>query len=297
VAAFFLAATSCRRVSEMGQEPELEPLTHGFKVSAAIGYCASLTWSFFQGEHMPDNVVIHSQNTGPDTESCILIVTIDDAHPLPFNSSIGEMTISGIWGSSGGVLTALFTDIDILEARYEFRGLYTIPFSVGGDGAMETLFAGQDIIVGEGSDTLINLSLTNPQISLETDRLARGPADNFASVSQNVWFVTVDQNQTPTDVYDDLYTVNGGGQIAEATSSTGGILYHSIINATFVPSECSRNPTSGVGFIQNLKVGSERDLGHIFLSFPDRCDGTAFVEFASGKYVTSYHRDVDLELY
>jgi hypothetical protein len=291
----FVTLTSCKRVNEVNQDPEIEPLKHGFKVSAAIGYCASLAYTFFNGEDLPDNVVIHSRNNNVDTESCILLVSINEDYPLPFNASVGEITIAGIWGHDGGVITALFTDIDVLEAKYEFRGIHTVPVIEIENGEIMTLFAEQDIIIGEGSDTLLHLNMTNPYINLETERLNENPADDaFAAVQQNVWFASVNQNNTVSDIYDDEYTINGGGQIAEATSTTGGILYHAMIDAIFIHSTCDMNPISGVGFIQNFKVGTEIDLGHIFLNFHERCDGKAYVEFATGKYLLSFHKDVNL---
>jgi hypothetical protein len=33
------------------------------------------------------------------------------------------------------------------------------------------------------------------------------------------------------------------------------------------------------------------------LNFHERCDGKAFVEFSSGKYLTSNHRNVNLNFY
>ena len=290
--------TSCKKIGEMNQDPEIEPLKHGFKVSAAIGYCASLAYTFFKGENLPDNVVIHSQNNNIDTETCVMLVSINESYPLPFNASVGQITIAGIWGDDGGVITALFTDIDILEARYEFVGIYTIPVIEIENGTIMTLFAEQDIIIGEGSDTLLHLNMTNPHITLETERLNENQFDDaFAAVQQNVWFASVNQNNTMSDIYDDEYTINGGGQIAKATSNTGGILYHAMIEAKFIYSTCDLNPISGVGFIQNLVVGAETDLGHIFLNFHDRCDGKAYVEFATGKYLLSFHKDVNLNFY
>ena len=290
--------TSCKRISEVDQDPEIEPLKHGFKISAAIGYCASLVYTFFKGENLPENVVIHSQNNTPDTDGCVLLVSINESCPLPFNASVGQIAIAGIWGHDGGVITALFTDIDVLEEKYEFKGIYTIPVTEIESGEILTLFAEQDIVVGEGSDTLLHLNMTNPQITLETERLDENQPDNvFAAVQQNVWFVSVNQNHTASDMYDDEYTINGGGQIAEATSSTGGIIYHAMIDAVFIYSTCDLNPISGVGFIQNLKVGAETDLGHIFLNFHEECDGKAFVEIATGKYRYSFRKNVDLNFY
>jgi len=298
---FYLAIvtlTSCRKLNEVNQDPEIESLKHGFKTSAAIGYCASLAYTFFKGENLPDNVIIHSQNGNIETETGVMLVSINDSYPIPFNASVGQITIAGIWGDNGGVITALFTDIDILEAKYEFVGIYTIPVIELEDGKILTLFAEQDIIIGEGSDTLLHLNMTNPQINLEIERLEVGqPHDAFVAVQQNVWFITVNQNNTMSDIYDDEYTIYGGGQIAEITSKSGGILYHAIIGAKFIHSTCKFNPTSGVGFIQNLKFGSQTDLGNIFLNFHDRCDGKAFVEFSSGKYLTSNHKNVNLNFY
>jgi hypothetical protein len=255
-------------------------------------------YTFFSGGDLPPNVAVHSQQRDPDTESCLMLVAIDETYPLPFNGSVGEISIAGIWGEDGGVLTALFTDIDILESKYEFIALHTVPVVETSPGEIMTLFAEQDIVIGEGSDTLLRLNMTNPHISLETERLEEHqPGDAFAIVHQNTWFISVDQNETAPTVYDDDYSVTGGGQIAEATSSTGGILYHAMIDAHFVPSACELNPLSGVGFIQNLKVGEDTDLGHIFLNFHETCDGKAFVELASGKYIWAIRGNVDLDFY
>jgi len=290
--------TSCRKLNEVNQDPEIEPLRHGFKTSAAVGYCASLAYTYFKGESLPDNVIIHSQNINSETEAGIMLVSIDDSFPLPFNTSVGQITIAGIWGDNGGVITALFTDIDILEAKYEFKGIHTIPVIELEDGRIMTLFAEQDIIIGEGSDTLLHLNMTNPQINMELGRLgAEKPVDAFVAVQQNVWFITVNQDNTMSDIYDDEYTISGGGQIAEITSMSGGVLYHAMIGTKFRYSTCKFNPVSGVGFIQNLKFGNQTDLGNIFLNFYDRCDGKAFVEFSSGKYLKSFHKNVNLHFY
>ncbi len=298
---FYLAIvtlTSCRKYNEVNQDPELESLKHGFKASATVGYCAALAYTFFKGENLPDNVVIHSQNDNIETKTEVMLVSINDSCPLPFNTSVGQITITGIWGDNGGVITALFTDIDIVEAKYEFIGVYTIPVIELEDGKILTLFAEQDIIIGEGSDTLLHLNMTNPQINLEIERLgAIQPNDAFVAVKQNVWFITINQNNTMSEIYDDEYTISGGGQIAEIKSKSGGILYHAMIGAKFRHSTCKFNPTSGVGFIQNLKFGRQTDLGNIFLNFHERCDGKAFVEFSSGKYLTSNHRNVNLNFY
>ncbi len=295
---------SCKKVKEINQDPEIEPLKHGFKVSAAVGYCASLANSLFRGENLPDNVLFQSSQNDDYSGSGIMYVTINDNYPLPFNRNIGQIIIPCLWDVNydqseySGVITTIFTDINILEGKYKFIGIHTVPvIEIEGERIL-TLFAEQDIIIGEGSDTLLNLNLTNPQFNLEMARLeTEQPNNTFAAVKQNVWFITIDQNNTMSNIYDDEFTVNGGGQIAEVSSASGGILYHAMINAEFIPNICKLNPITGVGFIQNLKVGTDIDLGNITLNFHDKCDGKAYVEFATGKYIGSSRRDVNLNFY
>ena len=291
---------SCKKVEEVNQDPEIEPLKQGFKVSAAVGYCASLANTLFRGEDLPDNVLFQSTSNDEYSGSGIMYVTINNNYPLPFNSNIGQIIIACLWDVSdySGVITAIFTDIDILEEKYEFRGIHTIPVIEMENGNILTLFAEQDIIIGEGSDTLLNLNLTNPQFNLEMNRLDTEQLnDAFVAVNQNVWFININQNNTMSDIYDDEFTINGGGQIVRVISASGGVLYHAMIGAKFIHNTCEINPIDGIGFIQNFKAGTKLDLGHIFLNFHDKCDGKAYVEFATGKYLTSNHRNVNLNFY
>ena len=224
-----------------------------------------------------------------------MIVNIYDSYPLPFNSYKGQLTIAGVWNGSGGVITALFTDMDMLGSFKFFRCIHTIPIMDMGNGNIMTLFAEQDVIMGQGSDTLLHLNMEIAWINMEMDRLETGlPANAFVAAQQNVWFVTANRNSTLQNFYDDEYTVNGGGQIAKATSNSGGVIYHALIDAKFNFASCERNPVSGIGFIQNVEVGTEIDLGHIMLGFHDHCDGKADVDFAAGKYLSSNFNTVNL---
>jgi hypothetical protein len=286
---------SCSKWHEINYDRELEPLIHGIKTSSAVGYCAALATAYFTDGIVPGNAIISAKKAGLSSESMIMVVTIDDSYPLPFNSYQGQITIAGVWSGNGGVITALFTDMNLLGSFRFFRGVYTIPISVIGDDEIMTLFAEQDIIMGEGSDTLLHLNMEIAWINMELERLEEDmPADAFVAAKQNVWFVTVNRNTQLQNVYDDLYAVNGGGQIAEATGSSGGVIYHALIDAQFVFASCDRNPVSGIGFIQHVEVGSETDLGHIMLGFHERCDGRADVDVATGKFMSSNFNTVDL---
>lgn len=288
--------SGCKKIKDLRDEnPEIEPLKHGFKTSAAIGYCASLAVTVLEGNPGPGNVRFESKNSGEYSSAGIIYVTIDNQFPLPFNSTIGDIIIAGLWNVNSGVITVIFSDLDIFSSEFEFHGIHTVPISRDPlTGKLLLVFAKQDVVIGEGSDTLMNMSFSNPQFNLELDRLnEEQPTDMFVAASQNVWFVNIDQNGT-SDIYDDTYVINGGGQIAEATSSSGGILYHALIGAEFNYDICNENPIKGDAFIQNIKAGTSINLGNIYLSLHDLCDGRAYCEFGTGEYLKYSGRNVNL---
>lgn len=291
--------SACSKLNEYNQNPELAPLEHGFKTSATLGYCASVVQSAFNGDALPANVDFDPQTKDGFTGAGILHVTVDATNPLPFNSHTGKVHIASLWDGNSGVISILFADIDLIAAEVKFYGLYTAPIFrdiITGD--LKIIFVEQDVLIGEGQDTLINLSLTKPKFDailadpVYEDNLSLDP---FVAVKQNVWHITVKQNGTPSDFYDDFIRVTGGGQIVEAASQSGGLLYHAMIEVDFSFSNCNLNPTSGIAFIQNLKAKSSSiDLGNITLDFHSECDGQAKVVVATGKYLTSNGREITL---
>lgn len=290
---------SCKKIDKWKDEnPEIEPLKQGFKTAAAIGYCVSLATTVLSGDALPDNVLLESSNSN----SGLIYVRVDENNPLPFNNHIGDIIIAYIWENDPtgsrrtGVISIVFTDMNIIGNLFKFYGIHTVPVIQDMEtGKIMTVFAKQDIVFGEGSDTLLNLSLSNPQFSSELLRLdEEPPTDPFVAVSQNVWFISIDQQNT-INLYDDSFVINGGGQIAEATNSSGGIQYHAMIETEFIYDHCTLNPIRGNAFIQNLKAGTTIDLGNIYLSFHDRCDGKAYVNFAAGEYLNYIGRNVNLQ--
>jgi hypothetical protein len=289
---------SCKKIEEFNQGPEIQPLRQGFQASAAIGYCASLASAAFHGETLPPNVSFETKTPSEGyTGAGIIHVQISNDYPLPFNTGIGDIYIAGLWNNDSGVISIILADVNLIDAEAKFYGLYTVPVMKKLTGEITAVFAEQDIIIGEGSDTLMNLSLSQPKFTTELDRLnAPQPTETFVAIKQNVWFINIDQSGTPSDVYDDAFEINGGGQIAQASSNSGGLLYHAMIETQFTYADCSINPTHGTAFIQNLKAsGSSIDLGNLTLDFHSDCDGRAKVVVATGKYVTSNGKNISLD--
>jgi hypothetical protein len=162
------------------------------------------------------------------------------------------------------------------------------------------MFTKQDIIIGNGSDTLLDMSnITDVVFNTKISQLdSEKPNDTFVAVKQNVWFINVDQNKTYSDVYDDNITINGGGQIAEVVGVSGGVIYHAMIGTKINYSVCNKNPIDGIAFSQNFKAGGEAyiDLGNSILSFRNMCDGKAHVVVSTGKYMTYSNKDISLNL-
>jgi hypothetical protein len=293
VALAYLVA-GCSKLDELDETPNLKSLEDGFRTSALVGYCTSLMVSAFKGEPLPPNATFSASSKPGFSGAGTLTLQATTVNPIPFNSNVGKITVVGLWdGKNNGVVSIILADFDVIASQFQFRGMHTLPFTEK-NGKIEAVYAKQDIVIGEGSDTLINLSLTNPQFNTEINRLnSPQPTDVFIAASQNVWFISSDRKNTPSPL-DDSYSVTGGGQIAEVRNNSGGALYHAMINTTFAPATCANNPTSGTAFIQNIQAGTTIDLGNIVIEFRSTCDGRAKVIVATGKYIGSNGRDIML---
>jgi len=286
---------SCNKIKEYNQPPEIGPLQQGLKTSVAIAYCASVATSAFKGRELPSNVVF-DKNTG------LIYIKIDRNHPLPFNDNIGDIVVAGLWQNRGGVMAILFGNVDVLGGKIKLYGIHLVPFFEDQtSGKIRAVFAKQDIILGYGSDTILNTSNISDFIfNTQMDRLNTAkPTDPFVAIKQNFWMIEINQANTYANIYDDEITISGGGQIVEAAGETGGVVYHAMIDAKVNYSICSKNPISGCALSQNFKAGGNvfLDLGNSYISFHNDCDGQGHVDFSSGKYVFYNGKDISLNLH
>ena len=292
-----LSLQSCIDQDKADNTPEIGPIKEGFKVSAAIGYCASLTVMAFQGYDLTDNVTFLESTGNEFGSSGLISVRVDEDHPLPYNDHIGDILIGAIWDNEeeSGVMSVVFGNLDVSEGDYQFYGLHTVPISrKSGEEEFFTVFAQQDIVVGRGSDTLTTIGLSRIEFDRELERLNEDqPDDVFAAVQQNVWYLQFRQKDR-SDVYDDTFEINGGGQIVGASNESGGILYHALIETRYDYSSCNLNPVAGVAFIQNLKAGEGIDLGNILLNFHQECDGQADITISTGSFGRAINNTVYL---
>ncbi|HLP74172.1 MAG TPA: hypothetical protein VK155_14800 [Bacteroidales bacterium] len=287
VVAILTFFTGACNIDEKGEPPRLESLQQGIKVSSAIGYCASIVVAAHKGLPLPANV---SRNQAPG----LLNVRIDDQFPLPFNKGNGNITIASLWNENGGIMSILFTG-----GNAGIYGFFAVPVAEDTPGGpLKAVYADQDIIVGNGSDTILDLSsITSFFLNSRLERLENPATDDpFVAVKQNFWLLRIKMNGTADNVYDDEITINGGGQIAEVSDGSGGVIYHAMIDTRLNYQLCSRNPVSGYALSQNFKAGGESliDLGNSLITFHSTCDGKAHVDLSTGKYLEYCNRDIRL---
>lgn len=290
-----LVHLSCEKLGDYNQKPELESLQQGLRTCTALGYCTSIAVSAAKGETLPGNAE-RNPKTG------LIYVNFNNGYPLPFNRHIGNAVIAVLHGNNGaGLMSVLFADIDILGGKTKLYGLYAVPFIDEGESGVRSVFVSQNIVVGYGSDTILNLgNITDIQFNEKIAPLNKQrTSDPFIAVKQNAWFIDIDLNQTPHDVYDDEIVINGGGQIVEARGATGGIVYHAMIDTKVNYSTCRLNPIDGYALSQNFKAGGPMliDLGNSLLSFRNTCNGQAHVDVSLGKYIGYNNKYIDLNLY
>ena len=218
--------SACDKLNEYNQQPDLESFQQGFKTSVAISYCASIVASAAKGQPLPENVTINKK-------SGLIYVHIDKNHPLPFNKNVGDIVIAYLWNNNSGIMSVLFSKIDILGGNVKLYGLYTVPVLDNNlQEGIKVVYAKQDILLGNGSDTILYLgNITDIVYNSDIDRLnSEKPTDATVAIKQNFWIVDINQNNTSTNILDDDISISGGGQIVEANSSSGGIIYHAMIN-------------------------------------------------------------------
>ena len=87
--------STCEMIEEFNEDPEITPLYQGVKITNAIGYSASLALMAFEGQPLPNNVIFEEGSNDEHSGSGIMYVNIDENHPLPFNSGIGDIVIAG----------------------------------------------------------------------------------------------------------------------------------------------------------------------------------------------------------
>ena len=293
-----LISDSCKEIEEYFHDPETESVTDAIKTSALIGYSVSTAMSVMEGYHLP-NVRIKTVCQAYPCVS-IMLIRIDDNYPFSFSpGETGEVIVAGLWADEGtAILTMLLTDFNIHTSTFRLKSIHTIPVIKTMDGKIGVAFAGMDINLNKESDALLEFNLQTQEIESEFARLEnQRPEDVYVAVEQNAWFIEIDQNNTPEDLWDDTFIVTGGGQLAEVTDNTAEVIQQAMVDVTLVQT-CSANPVYGLALIRkiNTEESTFPELGTAILQFHGNCDGKADVLLATGAYIGSNGKGIRLNM-
>jgi hypothetical protein len=291
-----LSVSSCKKVKEYFHDPETEPVAHAVKTSAAIAYSASVEMSVMSGEQLPFVITTGDCSNYPCTS--LSIVTVSSNQVLFSAGSIGEITIAALWPDEDvGIMTILFTDIDISTQNFKLLSIHTVPV-IKEEERLVVVFSENDINIGSNPDQLLEMDLSEGEIEFELARLEYDTPENlYVAVEQNAWIISIDQNGTLDDFRDDSYLITGGGQIIKVTGASGGIIQQALLSVE-LNSYCQSNPVSGFALIKNTKAEEKKipELGTAVFEFHNHCDGKADVAVATGVYIKSNGKSLPLGL-
>jgi hypothetical protein len=297
-ALIFFISDSCKEFEEYFHVPETESITDALKTSAIIGYSVSTAMSVMEGHHL-SNVRIKTVCSGYPCVS-VMLIRIDDTYPFSFApGEAGEVIVAGLWADEGtAILTLLLTDFNIHTSTFRLKNIHTIPVIRTFDGKITVAFAGMDINLNQQSDDLLEFNLLTQEIESEFARLDNPlPADEYIAVKQNAWVIEIDQKNTPDDLWDDSFTITGGGQLAEVAGNTAEVIQQGMVDV-ILDQICPLNPVYGHALIRKINTEDSRfpELGTAILEFHDNCDGKAEVLLATGAYIGSNGKSIRLDM-
>lgn len=285
------------------REPDITPVKKVLSAALPLSYAANLTMAAMKGEVAPNVIVVRSGND-TSTGSFLVHIEVDDAFPLPGNlRASGTIITAGvIVNNRTAIMSAVFTDLNFSEGIFQIHDISTFPVVSDTDllsGQERLLVVYADMDVNAGSDTLITAGLSPQQTDEELAKYQTMESfDSGVAISENAWIISIDNNHTLSNASDDHYSITGGGQYVEISGSKAEVVQLTMISALMTPA-CKINPKSGYAFWQNVGVGGTAEspeIGHVFLTFHDACDGKADITVATGVYTSSFGNTMNLRL-
>jgi hypothetical protein len=288
---------SCRKLKNYFREPDTEVIIETLHSAVLTGYAANVAMAVIAG-HSVSNVTASRSNAGfPCTT--LMVVDLSSGTDLPVvTDKASAITIAGLWpNETTAILTLLFTDFHTASATLELVGIETIPV-IREDNDIHVALASMDVKLNPDQESILQLNLTTFEVESELLRLeSTRPTDVYVAVTQDVYYINVNNNGTMDDPADDAYSVTGGGQLVEVANNSAEIMQQALVDVLVSPA-CATNPLAGMALIKATGVESEGfpEMGTALLEFTDECDGTAHVFVATGMYVTSNGQEVSFHL-
>jgi hypothetical protein len=301
--AFLVAAAGCERTgrfNEFLRPVPVEPLTELIRTALPVGNCAMIAMADQMGFQVP------GENTPSGGGFSIIRIIPGDEYPLCYlDASCTEIMILSFPADDDFAILSIFFILHEQDCPHKrILEVHTIPAMVE-NGTIRAVFASQDIYVRDSIE--LNLQMGPADIRIELDRLETPrPETSEAAVRQNAWIIDVDPAGTWDNFTDDRYTITGGEQdISVLTGQQGsetGVMQLAMIGTLMRP-DCILAPVEGFAVLRQIGVntGPEESLedlvlGTVFYRFNASCTGKVDIQLATGNFLSSTGKKVDLEL-
>jgi hypothetical protein len=296
---------SCRKeidnpINDWFQDPPVSPITQIIKTVVPVGYAASLVIMDMKGYKAP---IVKTEN---QKDAKILYVDTSTDYPYKFkDDTYGQMIIAYVQTDENTALVSVFfTDMDIVTGSFELQNVIAFPVILDDiNNKITAVYASMDINLGSNSD--VGLDLTSTEIEENLLKLENERTEiNEVAIAQNAWIIDIYHQGTYDDLYDDKFNIYGGQQAVAVenydTESSAGVLQMAMIDVDF-SSECTKNPTNGYVFMQDVEVATSTNdndivFGHVFYEFHPNCDGEVLVTIATGNFIFAIGKELDLGL-
>jgi hypothetical protein len=283
---------SCRKIDSYLQTPDTQVIGHDIQASYAIAHTANIALTEMAGYHSPNVVFTRSSSGYPCTS--LMIIKAEDADPF-LSNKIGEITIAGLWAdTTTAIFTIIFTNINFADLKYDLLGINTFPL-IKEEGKIMLLYGAMDIDLNPNSDALLSLNLSSQETESEFLRANEArPTDVYVAVEEDGYFIDINNNNTLSDISDDVYTITGGGQAIEMTNASAGIFQKAMVEVE-ISSFCPNNPTHGYALLKKMDTSDDRipELGTVLFEFNESCSGRAKITVATGIWISSNGKSVD----
>lgn len=285
------------------RDPNTEPVRATIKTAVPLAHIAAVSMAAVQNN--PPSQVISYDTCSTYPCAALIIMELDPAN-IPFAYVAGgTVMVAGLWSSANqAILTASFIDVQPGVPFFKVSKVSTFPVIATQTpiSGLKIVYADIDIDIDSEPDDTIDLSAS--EIQAEYDRLqASASSDPEVNISMDAWVIELADAGTPIDFTDDSYTISGGGQyidISATSSSTSAGIFQLGLVGTRVSPACSRNPTDGLAFIQEVGTGGTPGslpvLASALLEFNGSCNGEVNVLVGLGNYFTSTGSSVALDL-
>ncbi len=291
---FFLLLITCTNpiqdaINQFTKTPEIGAFTRSVKVSLPLAYAANIAMDMVNKKPVTGVTMLRSPG---DSFPCNAIVQIpvDAGHPLPVGSATvtGSMMVAGLWSDSvSAVVSVFFTNTNLSDGSFTAKNVAFIPVVRDTAQGCMIVYASED--VNMDSSIVVNTKITDSMVTVKLASIPFTlPTDSSMAVNQKAWITKV-YRPAGSAVGKEVYSLFGASQYLGVSPSTTEVIQAVMLNVTVTPSLCRLNPSSGVAFIRDIKIGSgpnsSMEMGTTVLTFKNTCDGKAFISLATGNYI------------